>query len=151
MLSGSANNITLNYLADNRQGLFFGFEQINGSSSNSPSDIKINKNSFVGNEIQLSGCVCEVYNFSEAIHAWDYDGVGNYWSDYNSTDTDGDGIGDNYYIIDLLNYDRYPLIESPAKQPTPTQLFPVAWIGLAIVIGVAFIVVALVFRRRRKR
>jgi parallel beta-helix repeat protein len=150
LLSGSANNITMNYIKDNRQGLFFGFEQINGSSSNIPSDIKVNKNSFLFNEMQLSGCVCKVYNFSEEIHAWDYDGKGNYWSDYNGTDSNNDGIGDIYYIIDLLNYDRYPLIESPAKQPTPTQPFPVAWIISAIVIIVVSIVAALTIRWKRR-
>ena len=150
LLSGSGNNITMNYIADNRQGLFFGFEQINGSAGNIPSDIRINENSFVTNEMQLSGCVCEVYNFSEARHAWDYNGKGNYWSDYNGTDNNGDGIGDTYYIIDLLNYDRYPLIESPAKQPTPSAQFPLEWIGLAIAIIVIVIIVLLVIRQRRK-
>jgi hypothetical protein len=70
LLSGSNNNVTFNYLSNNRQGLFFGFEQINGSALNIPADIIINQNSFVQNEMQLSGCVCEVYNFSEVPHAW---------------------------------------------------------------------------------
>lgn len=150
LLSGSGNNITMNYIADNRQGLFFGFEQINGSAGNIPSDIRINENSFVTNEMQLSGCVCEVYNFSQTRHAWDYNGKGNYWSDYNGTDTNGDGIGDTYYIIDLLNYDRYPLIESPAKQPMPPAQFPIEWIGLAIAIIAVVIIAFIVIRQRRK-
>ena len=150
LLSGSGNNITKNYIEDNRQGLFFGFEQINGSAGNIPSDIRINDNSFITNEIQLSGCVCAVYNFSEARHAWDYNGKGNFWSDYNGTDNNRDGIGDTYYVIDLLNYDRYPLIESPAKQPTPSAQFPIEWIGLAIAIIVVVIIAFLVIRQRRK-
>ena len=35
----------------------------------------------------------------------------NYWSDYNGTDIDGDGIGDTPYIINDENQDKYPLIE----------------------------------------
>jgi parallel beta-helix repeat protein len=150
LLSGSANNITMNYIRNNRQGLFFGFEQFSGSSGNIPSDIRISDNSFINNEMQLSGCVCEVYNFSETRHAWDYNTRGNYWSDYNGTDTDSDGVGDTFYIIDLLNYDRYPLIESPAQPPTPPVQFPIEYAGLAIAIVVVVTIVLLVVKQKRK-
>lgn len=150
LLSGSANNITDNYIRNNRQGLFFGFEQVNGSSFNIPADIEVSQNSFLYNEMQLSGCVCEVYNFTEARHAWDYNGRGNYWSDYNGTDSNGDGIGDTYYIIDPLNYDRYPLIESLATQPTPAQPFPLEWVIAATLIIVVLAIAFLIIRRKRK-
>jgi len=35
---------------------------------------------------------------------------GNFWSNYNSTDTNNDGIGDTPYIIDENNTDNYPLM-----------------------------------------
>lgn len=150
LLSGSGNNIIMNHIRNNRQGLFFGFEQVNGSSGNIPSDIRISDNSFINNEMQLSGCVCEVYNFSEATHAWDFDGRGNFWSDYNGTDTNGDGLGDSFYIIDLLNYDRYPLIESSAQPPTPLAQFPVEYVGLAIAIVIVVSIVVWVVRQEKK-
>jgi len=151
LLSGSANNITMNYIKNNRQGLFFGFEQVNGSASNIPSDIKIYDNSFVTNEMQLSGCVCKVYNFTEAIHSWEYNGHGNYWSNYNGTDGNHDGIGDTYYVIDVLNYDPNPLIASPAKPPTPPSQLPTTIIITAIAAVVIVVVVVLLILRRPKR
>ena len=150
LLSGSDNSITMNYIRNNRQGLFFGFEQINGSAGNIPSDIRISDNSFINNEMQLSGCVCKIFNFSEALHAWDFDSRGNFWSDYNGTDGNGDGIGDIYYTIDVLNYDRYPLIESPAQPPTPPAQFPIEYLGLAIAIAAVAIIAFLLVRQRKK-
>jgi len=46
---------------------------------------------------------------SESTNFWDYDGEGNYWSDYNGTDDDQDGIGETPYIINENNKDNYPL------------------------------------------
>lgn len=151
LLSGSANNITLNYIRDNRQGLFFGFEQVNGSSFNIPSDIKVSENSFLYNEMQLSGCVCKVYNFTEARHAWDYDNRGNYWSDYNGTDANGDGIGDTYYIIDPLNYDRYPFIQIQSQPPAPAAQYPAEIVVPIVAVIAIVIIVILFFVIRRKR
>lgn len=47
-------------------------------------------------------------------NSWDdgYPSGGNYWNDYGGTDGNGDGIGDTPYIIDALNVDNYPLMQS---------------------------------------
>jgi parallel beta-helix repeat protein len=151
LLSGSANKINRNYIFDNEEGLFFGFEQINGSSANIPSDIDISENSFINNTYQLSGCVCKVYNFSEVLHSWDNGDKGNYWSDYNGTDSNSDGIGDTYYRIDILNQDRYPLMQSTAQPPVPAAKVPVEAIVLGVSVAVVVAVAALAYRKRRQK
>jgi len=50
----------------------------------------------------------------ECNNTWDngYPSGGNYWDDYNGTDSDGDGIGDSPYSIPGgINEDRYPFID----------------------------------------
>ncbi len=64
-----------------------------------------------------------------AVSIWDYNTVGNYWSNYNGSDANGDGKGDTPYIIDANNQDHYPLMNPvdishisnlPTSSPNPT-------------------------------
>jgi len=50
------------------------------------------------------------------LNQWDNGLEGNYWSDYNGTDANGDGIGDTAYLIDE-NKDRYPLMSLLTEAP----------------------------------
>ena len=66
------------------------------------------QNNFVDNEDQVA------FNYGGSHPAraniWSKQNQGNYWSDYNGTDNNGDGIGDTPYIIDENNQDNHPLM-----------------------------------------
>jgi len=93
-VSGSDNNIYGNNIEDNNCGIYLW----------EGSDNTIFHNNLINNQNQSI--------VRDAISTWDdgYPSGGNYWSDYNGIDNDGDGIGDTPYIIDENNQDNYPLV-----------------------------------------
>jgi len=147
LLSGSNQTVTKNYIADNNRGLFFGFNNVGDII---PSDIIINHNDFENNIVQLNGCECKDYNTTEPPHSWDDGRQGNFWSDYNGTDTNKDGVGDTRYVIDVLNQDRYPLMQSPVQLAVPATKVPIELVVLGISAFVVIVVVVFVYRQRKK-
>jgi nitrous oxidase accessory protein len=112
----SSNLIHQNLLRTNDYGIFFHEANLNTISENvisesggpgsyfeSSSNNEILHNSFLNN-----------YNhakiFDRSINTWDNGFEGNYWSGYDGTDSDGDGVGDTPYIVDGSNQDNYPLM-----------------------------------------
>jgi len=87
------NVITNNYIQNNNA---YGISLYSNSASNI-----IYRNDFsnnvLGNARDLSSNI------------WSHNSQGNYWDNFNDYDSDGNGIGDNPYIIDDDSQDDYPL------------------------------------------
>jgi len=91
LYSSSNNTIFGNNITNNAYGI----------SLDSSCDNSVYHNNFVDNTQQAA---------SGSTSIWDNGREGNYWSDYNGTDLDEDGIGEPPYIIDINNRDNYPLM-----------------------------------------
>jgi parallel beta-helix repeat protein len=118
--TGANNNLVINNIISNNSGVGFKIDLF-GLGFPYPYSNKVYGNAFSGNIIQ-------VYD-SGTNNVWDngYSDGGNFWSDYNGTDGNHNGIGDSPYIFDIDNQDRYPLmvpfgtpIPIPFPTPTPT-------------------------------
>jgi len=101
-----SNVIFLNNITSNREY---------GIYNNQWTSNQIYHNNFIDNGNQAT-------NYPGDTSTWDngFPSGGNYWSDYNGTDNNGDGIGDTPYIIDKNNQDNYPLMELYTIPENPT-------------------------------
>ena len=125
------NTVYNNTIAFNsNSGIFF-----RGSSNN-----RFFRNDIVQNEQQTICWYC--------TNIWDNGRQGNYWSDYNGTDADGDGVGQEPYLILTLHLDgeHYDADNYPVVDEFKIPEFP-SWTPL-LIITVALVVVAMIYRRR---
>jgi len=93
-LFSSFNDICENTITNNWHGIF---------SLHSEGNI-IYRNNLIANLIGQAS-VSESY-----VNIWDNGFEGNYWSNYNGTDSNRDGIGDATHEIDANNIDHHPLM-----------------------------------------
>ena len=62
----------------------------------------IYRNNFINNTVQV--------DMGDSVEVWDNGAEGNYWSDYDGQDLNGDGIGDT--LLPHQGLDQYPLVEA---------------------------------------
>ncbi len=78
------------------------------------------QNNFFNNAQQVAGGLEPIWSGGSgtrySICKWDNGEEGNYWSDYNGTDADKDGVGDTPYVINEANSDVFPLMNPAATQ-----------------------------------
>jgi parallel beta-helix repeat protein len=103
--TSSKNTIIGNHLTDNKVGI----SAANIYPEGSALDNIIYYNNFINNTKNVYNELIGPFA-TIAVNIWDNGTVGNYWSDYNGTDGNNDGIGDTPYVIDASNQDRYPLM-----------------------------------------
>jgi parallel beta-helix repeat protein len=67
-------------------------------------DSKFFHNNIINNDVQAS------FYSPSYINTWNNSCEGNYWSNYDGSDLDGDGVGDTPFVINSNNIDYYPLM-----------------------------------------
>jgi len=121
-LSTSTNNtVTRNLIDSNNHGIVLAYGGIN--------------NVFYRNNLNNNPQVYFQPSISILPNSWNFMGEGNFWSDYNGTDADADGVGDTPYYVDQHNVDHDPLMGrfSDYYPSLHTELFQVDMISNATI------------------
>ena len=126
----SGNTIAYNNITFNNRGVYVEVSGINF----------VHHNNFVNNlnDWWDYGLTPWPFQLPFSVTSWD-DGIeGNYWSDYNGSDVNGDGIGDTPYFLYENNTDNYPLMKPVTFEIIPE--FP-SWIILPLLVVTTLVVI----------
>ena len=92
---GANNRVVSNNFQDNYEGILINMNQ----------DVWFNNYIYGNNFDHNSENAVVAFIRNPPVNFWCNGTVGNYWSDYNGTDADGDGIGDSPYILETTYTD----------------------------------------------
>jgi parallel beta-helix repeat protein len=137
--NSSNNTVYENWIVNNADGMMFHnsynnsiYDNVIAFNTNCGIYFRLSAyNKFFGNDI--------VENYEQTIcwygtNIWDNGQIGNYWSNYNGTDNDGDGIGDEPYYFrtyQLKTVEDYDVDNYPLMEPSIIPEFP-SWIILPL-------------------
>jgi len=110
--SSSNNHVLGNNIRENGNGIFFsGASFLDVFHYPSPNNT-IYHNNFIdnGNNVGDVAGSWWIQGSTPAVNIWDNGSEGNFWSNYNGTDQDSNGLGETPYIVDEKNQDHYPLM-----------------------------------------
>jgi parallel beta-helix repeat protein len=93
---GGQNNL---YYANHVENNYYVGAEVIGTEAHSFNN-RVYHNNFINNTQQVKNWGANPTNF------WDNGSEGNYWSDYNGTDANGDGIGDTPYFVKSETFDE---------------------------------------------
>ena len=121
LYSSDHNSISGNSIVNDSYGIMLGYILDGDSCYNSISGNTITANNEDGIVLCHESSNNTIYhnNFADNTkqvnsphfeNIWDNGIEGNYWSNFNGTDENYDGIGDSWYEIDENNTDHYPLM-----------------------------------------
>lgn len=105
MLSGFARGVSLFYASD---GNTITSNEVASSRLESFAIDDSSGNLVYGNNAMGAGRP----PYDDGDNKWDYQGIGNYWSAYAGSDSNGDGIGDTPYTISSTALDRFPAVKA---------------------------------------
>lgn len=106
------NMISENFIANNEHGMMITNSENNtiiGNTFTTNSHCGVNLDSSDNNIIYHNNFVDSPVHSHDSTSTWDNGAEGNYWSDYQGEDINGDGVGDT--LTPHLGFDSYPLVE----------------------------------------
>lgn len=122
------NTVYENYLANNGFGIYIGNPAFPDTRFPNSKYNTFYRNNLVDNTENVH--IEKPIQGSIYPNLWDNGKEGNYWGNYNGTDSNGDGIGDTPYMITTNNIDHYPLC---TKAPFPTTLVVASTVSVVVV------------------
>ena len=144
-LAACPNKIIANHIEDNTQGVFLGPIPVDNPMVYNCFYL----NSFVKNTWNVYDCECNEPQWKQHLNIWNNGTCGNYWEDYNGTDTDDNGIGDDTYPVTADDIDFFPLISPQDAGPLTKNGFLGTDIpnelGLVITLFGTIIAVAIIY------